>query len=54
MAATVWIDRKIASAVISNTVQYDNLSRRHNIRARWMAASKTRGLQTTRWKFGSG
>lgn len=31
MAATVWIDRKIATAVISNTVQYDNLSRRHNI-----------------------
>jgi hypothetical protein len=31
MEAAVWIDRKIATAVINNTVQYDNLSRRHNI-----------------------
>ena len=31
MEATVWIDRKIATVVINNTVQYDNLSRRHNI-----------------------
>jgi len=29
--AAMWIDRKIATVVISNTVQYDNLSRRHNI-----------------------
>ena len=27
----VWIDRTIATAVVSNTVQYDNLTRRHNI-----------------------
>lgn len=31
MEAAAWIDRKIATVVISNTVQYDNLSRRHNI-----------------------
>ncbi|MGH9330205.1 MAG: DUF4390 domain-containing protein, partial [Vicinamibacterales bacterium] len=31
MEAAVWIDRKIATVVINNTVQYDNLSRRHNI-----------------------
>lgn len=31
MEATIWIDRKIATVVINNTVQYDNLSRRHNI-----------------------
>lgn len=31
MEAAVWIDRKIATVVISNTVQYDNLSRRHSI-----------------------
>ena len=27
----VWIDRTIATAVVSNTVQYDNLTRRHNV-----------------------
>jgi hypothetical protein len=27
----VWIDRTIATAVVSNTVQYDNLTRRHTI-----------------------
>src|SRR3989442_189746 len=27
----IWIDRTIATAVISNTVQYDNLTRRHNV-----------------------
>ena len=26
-----WIDRTIASTVVSNTVQYDNLTRRHNV-----------------------
>jgi len=26
-----WIDRTIASAVVSNTVQYDNLTRRHTV-----------------------
>lgn len=27
----IWIDRTIATAVVSNTVQYDNLTRRHNV-----------------------
>jgi hypothetical protein len=27
----VWIDRTVASAVITNTVQYDNLTRRHTV-----------------------
>ena len=27
----VWIDRTIATAVINNTVQYDNLTRRHSV-----------------------
>jgi hypothetical protein len=27
----VWIDRTVGSAVVSNTVQYDNLTRRHTI-----------------------
>lgn len=27
----IWIDRTIATTVISNTVQYDNLTRRHNV-----------------------
>jgi Domain of unknown function (DUF4390) len=31
LEAAAWIDRKIATVVISNIVQYDNLSRRHNI-----------------------
>ncbi|MCA1584273.1 MAG: DUF4390 domain-containing protein [Acidobacteria bacterium] len=29
--APVWIDRTVASAVITNTVQYDNLTRRHTV-----------------------
>lgn len=31
LEAGAWIDRKIGTVVISNSVQYDNLSRRHNI-----------------------
>ena len=27
----IWIDRTIATAVVSNTVQYDNLTRRHSV-----------------------
>ena len=26
-----WIDRTIASTVVSNSVQYDNLTRRHSV-----------------------
>lgn len=31
LAVPAWIDRTIAATVISNTVQYDNLTRRHTI-----------------------
>jgi hypothetical protein len=31
LAVPVWIDRTMATAVVTNTVQYDNLTRRHNV-----------------------
>jgi hypothetical protein len=31
LAVPAWVDRTIATAVVSNSVQYDNLTRRHNV-----------------------